>query len=170
MAFPGAVPTEPTVAAIGEALFAQLDTDRDGKLTSKELAAAPAVLLGLDENQGEVITPRAPQHSRGATPGGRKGAPAPLAGLVTRVGGVAMLDLGKTRVELRGNEEGYRASALEGIIRQQYLAQFKAADKDSKGYLVEKEVKGNRVFGNLFKAMDRDGDGKLYEREVIAYL
>jgi Ca2+-binding EF-hand superfamily protein len=47
---------EPTVEAVSEALFALLDTNKDGKLTRDELAAAPSVLLQRDENDDEMIT------------------------------------------------------------------------------------------------------------------
>src|SRR5262249_19019872 len=81
------------------------------------------------------------------------------------------LDLGVTRIELRGSgSEVERGDLIGGILRQQLLAQFKQADRDNNGYLDEKEANASRVFRGLFKTMDRDGDGKLYEKEVIAYL
>jgi Ca2+-binding EF-hand superfamily protein len=49
---------DPEVAAVSKAIFALLDTDKDGKLTQKELDAAPAVLLARDENEDEIITPQ----------------------------------------------------------------------------------------------------------------
>ena len=48
---------EPSAAAVSEAIFALLDTDRDGKLTKEKLAAAPTILLRLDENEDEMIVP-----------------------------------------------------------------------------------------------------------------
>jgi Ca2+-binding EF-hand superfamily protein len=39
-----------------EALFTLLDTNKDGKLSKEELAAAPAVLLQRDENDDEMVT------------------------------------------------------------------------------------------------------------------
>jgi Ca2+-binding EF-hand superfamily protein len=48
---------EPTVEAVAEAIFTMLDTNKDGKLTRDELAAAPAVLLARDENDDEMIVP-----------------------------------------------------------------------------------------------------------------
>jgi Ca2+-binding EF-hand superfamily protein len=271
---------DPSVAAVREAIFALLDTDKDGKLTPRELTAAPAVLLRLDEDEDEMITARelvpnarpsggnlfagmmagqgragsggnqalVPITAPGEAPAnlvrvlqmryGRKSAKpeakklsrkdlgldeatfrrldangdgvldgkelagfvkrAPdlevvvrlsraqaearievvkprdrssLAGQVQMTRGVALLDLGKTRVELRGSEEGgYRANFFSELIRQQYLAQFKQADKDNNGYLDQKEAQASGTFRGLFQAMDRDGDGKLYEKEVLAYL
>src|SRR5262249_19702037 len=80
-----------------------------------------------------------------------------------------VLDLGVTRLELRGGDDVRRGPEAQ-VVRQQYLAQFKAADTDNNGYLDMREAQQSPLFRNLFKAMDRDGDGKLFEKEVIAYL
>jgi Ca2+-binding EF-hand superfamily protein len=42
--------------ALTEALFGLLDANKDGKLSREELAAAPAVLLKLDEDDDEMIS------------------------------------------------------------------------------------------------------------------
>ena len=277
----GGTRPEPSVDAVSNSIFKWLDSDGDGKLTREELAAAPAVLLKLDENDDEIITtrelvPNAAQKGnmfaasmavqmggglnasaakgnktlillhpssappdfakkvrdryrpKGAAEGGltrkeigfdeatfaaldvnkdgtldesellwfvtrkpdvefvvRLGKmqageslvalpsdkAAPLAGQAKLTHGHALLDLGKTRVELRGGTEGYQAdSYFGGIIRQQVVAQFKQVDKANNGYLDETMVKGNRFFGSLFKAIDKDGDGKITEQEFVAYL
>src|SRR5262249_43532913 len=49
---------EPSVAAVARALFTPPDTNRDGKLSKEELAAAPAALLRLDEDDDEIVTPQ----------------------------------------------------------------------------------------------------------------
>lgn len=54
-AFLGAGRAEPSVEAISKAIFSRLDTNQDGKLTRAELAAAPAVLLQLDEDEDEIV-------------------------------------------------------------------------------------------------------------------
>ena len=48
---------EPSVEDVRKAIFDLLDTDKDGKLSKAELEAAPSVLLKLDENEDEIITP-----------------------------------------------------------------------------------------------------------------
>ncbi len=51
-------PPPPSSVAVSDALFALLDTNRDGRLSREELAGAPAVLLRLDLNDDEMITVR----------------------------------------------------------------------------------------------------------------
>jgi Ca2+-binding EF-hand superfamily protein len=49
---------DPDPDAVREAIFKILDTNGDGRLSKEELAAAPAVLLRLDDDQDEMITAR----------------------------------------------------------------------------------------------------------------
>jgi Ca2+-binding EF-hand superfamily protein len=277
-AFLGGAGPEPSVSTVADATFRRLDTNRDGKLSRDELAAAADVLLQLDVDEDEIVTTReiAPDDSSSnplsgliamaaqGTPDNNAGnkilipvasgeAPAvliaalqerygargdkeekklrskdlgldektfaqldvngdgvldaaELAGFVKRTpdleltirlgkkdgaearvqvvsgkerslladrlqqkDGMGMLDLGRTRVELRSGDEA-RPDRLGGLVRDQYLAQFKQADAEGRGYLKESEVTNNRLFRGAFKAMDRDGDGKVTEKEVLAYL
>jgi Ca2+-binding EF-hand superfamily protein len=46
----------PSPEAVTDALFALLDTNKDGKLSKEELAAAPSVLLKLDVNDDEMVS------------------------------------------------------------------------------------------------------------------
>jgi Ca2+-binding EF-hand superfamily protein len=46
----------PSGIAVSRTMFSLLDTKRDGKLTAKELAAAPAALLKADRNDDDLIT------------------------------------------------------------------------------------------------------------------
>jgi Ca2+-binding EF-hand superfamily protein len=149
---------------LDESTFRRLDADGDGKLDAKELAAfvtRPAdleltVRLGDREEKEEAIQ---------VAPGGTLGAKA------RKMGELALLDLGATRLDLKaGEKEENDYSSFTDLIRQQMLAQFRQADKDNNGYLDAKEAAANQVYRNVFKAMDRDGDGKLYEKEVLAYL
>ncbi len=48
---------DPSGTAVGAAVFGHLDTNRDGKLTREELTAAPTVLLRLDDNEDDLLTP-----------------------------------------------------------------------------------------------------------------
>src|SRR5205085_8600365 len=93
----------------------------------------------------------------------------PLAGQVRLKEDLALLDLVRTRAELRGNDQE-RPDRLGGIVRQQYLAQFKQADTNGDGFLDAREADNSRAFRGLFKVLDRDRNGKVSEKEWIAYL
>jgi Ca2+-binding EF-hand superfamily protein len=55
---PGFTPAVATIApAVNEALFSLLDTNKDGKLSQEELAAAEAILSPLDVDGDGLITP-----------------------------------------------------------------------------------------------------------------
>jgi Ca2+-binding EF-hand superfamily protein len=152
---------------LDEAAFKQLDTDSDGKLDGKELAAGfvkrdPDLELVLRlgkkaaaETTIEVLS--------------EKGRPAPLAEQFAIKDGSLLLDLRLTLLELRVDDVDSTVQ-LASIARQAVLAQFKQADTDNQGYLDETKAKANRLFGPAFKAMDRDHDGKVTEKEVNAYL
>jgi Ca2+-binding EF-hand superfamily protein len=58
LAYLGGPKPEPPVKAVSEAIFKLLDANGDGKLTKEELAAAPAALLKLDEDDDEIVTPQ----------------------------------------------------------------------------------------------------------------
>jgi Ca2+-binding EF-hand superfamily protein len=150
--------------------FDRLDADGDGELDAEELARfadRPAdleltVRLGRT-GAGEPVIELTPP---------REG-PAPLAGKVRRTGReMLVLDLGNSRVELRsGDPAGVGGIAFSTVnVREQYRAQFKAADRDNNGYLDMDEARQNPLFRGTFKLMDRDGDGKLFEKEVLAYV
>ena len=259
-----------SAVSLNARLFKLLDTDGDGKLSRKELAAAPAVLGKLDRDEDEMITPDelmgddSPRRSgddlvalaflsmnggqgdrpfhlvadgrrdrelakRLLTRYGKKGArkveakalgldrnalarldrdgdgwldeeelahfgmvPADME-LTVRLGKRAAREpivevhkkgrrgmkteatatgvtvtVGTVRLELRGPQTSNPRFLID--VRQQYIAQFKAADTDNNGYLDRKEAERNGLFRNLFAVMDRDGDGKLFEEEMLAYL
>jgi Ca2+-binding EF-hand superfamily protein len=152
---------------LDKATFAALDTNGDGVLDAKELAGfakrAPDLELMMRLGRKEIAQTRVAVLTE-------PGRPSPFAaGKLVRKDHLAMLDLGVTRLELRSNDVE-RPDRFAGLLQQQYIAQFKQADKDGNGYLDEKEADASRLFKGLFKAIDRDGDGKIYEKELIAYL
>jgi Ca2+-binding EF-hand superfamily protein len=150
-----------------EATFARLDMDEDGQLDSEELAHFAQrdpdleVRVHLDKK------------------GGKKGGvelvqvedrPTPLAKAVrSSPGGTLLLELGSAQIEL-GRSDTSSDPQFAVRLRQQYLNQFRAADKDNNGYLDKSEAEKNRLYRGVFAMMDRDGDGKLFEKEVVAYL
>ncbi len=57
LAYGGSKP-EPSVSQVSRAIFDLIDANKDGKLTQKELDAAPSLLLARDENEDEILTAR----------------------------------------------------------------------------------------------------------------
>jgi Ca2+-binding EF-hand superfamily protein len=146
--------------------FDALDADGDGQLDADELAhfAERPADLEASVHFGQRRANQLPVEM--AQSGGRRAA---LAGSVrTTNDGALALDLGNTRLELRVGGQG---GVPDGsAMRQQYIAQFKQADRDNNGYLDMNEAQASPFFRNSFKLMDRDGDGKLFENEMLAYL
>ncbi len=150
-----------------EATFARLDADEDGKLDAEELSRfnqrAPdlefRVRLGKKKDAEATVELVQPKDRR--SPPAKQVRPG--------TGGTLLLEFGSTQIELgSGSESGDPQFALQ--LRQQYLAQFRMADKDNNGYLDMNEANQNPLYRSQFRMIDRDGDGKLFEKEVIAYL
>lgn len=154
-----------THLGLDEKTFAALDSNRDGVLDAQELVGfvkrAPDLeyLVHLSSDSAAPLGVELPRP---------KGRPVPLADKIKAFDGLALLDLGATRVELRGDaaspEDRYSQFA-----QAQWTVLFNLADKNHDGYLDEKEASSS-VFATGFKAMDRDGDGKVSEQELNAYL
>jgi Ca2+-binding EF-hand superfamily protein len=150
------------------ATFRRLDMNGDGVLDGDELARfadRPPDLeltcrLGKD-GPGEM------EVQAGPTGGQASGVAAAV-----RRGGERnlLLDLGNVRLDLRAVGQVMRGPRVVQPLRQRYLAQFKAADRDNNGYLDEQEAMASPFFRGMFKMMDSDGDGKLFEKEMLAFL
>src|SRR5207248_3727320 len=54
--YSGRIPGGNSAEALNKALMKLLDTDKDGKLSRKELAAAPSILLKKDVDDDEIVT------------------------------------------------------------------------------------------------------------------
>jgi Ca2+-binding EF-hand superfamily protein len=151
---------------LDEATFTLLDKDQNGELDSEELAQFTkrtpdvelSVNLGKGVKQGEAV--RLVPSGEGASP--------LAAGLRAKDGEVSV-DMGLTRLDVKGEEA---AAAAEYAISTKdiYLMAFAMADTDGNGYLDKKEADNSPYFSATFKLMDRDGDGKLFEKEMLAYL
>ncbi len=150
-----------------EAAFARLDADEDGALDSEELsrfAQRPPDLVfrvhlgNKSDKEKAVELDQTKDRSSPRTQQVRPGSDETL-----------LLEFGTTQIELgRGITSTEPQFAFR--LRQQYLAQFRMADRDNNGYLDKKEAEQNPLYRNLFPMMDRDGDGKLFEKEIVAYL
>jgi Ca2+-binding EF-hand superfamily protein len=156
---------------LDESTFARLDADGDGSLDAEELARFGQRPTDLE--LAVAIT----SADKGGTPRASfsvvesKDRPSPLASKVHRAGkGVLSLELGVTRILLGEPEENGNTFKVAFNTRDQYIQQFKMADRDNNGYLDKEEARQSPFYRGLFQVMDRDGDGMLYEKEVIAYL
>ncbi len=144
------------------ATFAGLDVDGNGRLDLEELSRFARRTPDLDLKIELGKKPSVHVLKRGT----------PLESEV-RAGqdGALILDLGATRVDLKGLVAPTADTAeLAKQLRAQYLAEFKKADRDNNGYLDMSEAMRSQFFRNTFKVMDRDGDGKLFEKEMLAFL
>lgn len=152
---------------LDEASFKQLDRDEDGKLDREELAHFAQlepdlelrVHLGKRTGKGAAIERVQRKDHRSSR--------AKLIGSGTE--GTVTLELGSTQLEFGGRDTSSEPQ-LAVRLRQQYLAQFRMADRDNNGYIDEKEAQQSPVYRKVFRMLDRDGDGKLFEKEIVAYL
>ena len=156
---------------LDDATFKLLDVNGDGLLDAKELAAFVTrrpdleIMVRLadpgDAHRGvELLKPN--------------GTPANLEKHANMFDGLAMIELVKTRFELRGEEE-IAKDTYGPFLRLQYSVIFTQLDKDNDGYIDAAEVGGNQfgmggLFSGVFKAMDADGDGRVSKQEFDAYL
>jgi Ca2+-binding EF-hand superfamily protein len=149
---------------LDQAAFDELDLDRNGVLDARELdrfaRRAPDLELLIRHGRGrssgplEVLSPKGKQGLGSSMKADRGG---------------YLLDLGNTRLELRGGgNSGVRASPAN--LRSTYVMQFKNLDTKKKGYLEQKDVRTSPFFANSFKMMDLDNDGKLTEKEVVEFI
>lgn len=150
---------------LDEATFARLDANKDGVLDSKEQAAFVqrepdlCLVVSFGSKSGVALDIAAVS-----------GRPALLADKVQlQQDNLALLDLMKTRMELRQQEKERKSNYFTDILRSQLSELFKAADKDGNGYIDEKEAKASPQFRNIHKTVDRNGDGKVYKREMLDF-
>ncbi len=143
---------EPSVEAVRKAIFDLLDTNKDGKLSKEELAAAETVLLRLDEDQDEMILPRELVTETGSNPNALNGLLA-MGGLGRQkaetsspilvpvlTAGQVPVDLVKRLKERYGKDLGADAKGLSRKDLGLDEATFRALDADANGVLDDKEL------------------------------
>jgi Ca2+-binding EF-hand superfamily protein len=144
------------------ATFDRLDVDGNGRLDLEELSRfgrrPPDLELKID--LGKKPSVELVKHGTAAEKLVRPGPD-----------GALVLDLGTARLDLKGLvAEKTDTAEVAKQLRERYVAEFKAADRDNNGYLDMSEGMRSPFFRNTFKQMDRDGDGMLYEKEMLAFL
>jgi Ca2+-binding EF-hand superfamily protein len=146
----------PSPRAVTDALFALLDTNKDGKLSKDELAAAPAVLLKLDLNDTEMISvaeimagvdlPRSEPARPPAGPG-----PGPRARPADGPSPVVLVTPGESP---------------DGLVKQLLARYGKSGDAQGKK-LSRKQIGLDEA---TFKRLDADGDGTLSADELARFV
>jgi Ca2+-binding EF-hand superfamily protein len=150
-----------------KATFDRLDRNKDGVLDAKELLLFlnPPADIEFTVRLGLMGPKEAPAEL--ATPNGK---PAPLASAVTRwANGTLTFAHAGAQIELRRTAGA--ASNMAGN-RQQIIQQFRAADKENRGFLNIKQLDNQQLqfLKVAFPLADRNGDGKLTEEELDDYL
>ena len=156
---------------MGIALFHALDTNGDGKLDAKEIAAAGDVLKKLANSQGEITREellKSLPPGMGPGPGGFGGRAAGFGGGAGGAGGFgggagagAAAGKGRLAKALAGDPNG--ATAEEGMKR--VMAMF---DKNSDGKLEKSELPPHMQ--EHFDELDTNHDGVLDEAEIKAIM
>jgi Ca2+-binding EF-hand superfamily protein len=139
----------PSAAGLNEALFSKLDTDKDGKLSKEELAAAEAVLFKLDLDRDELLTPQELSPTAVAV-ANALGQPGTLPGMANPGRAPAPVVVAVTQADDR--------AALAAALLVRY--------RPSGGKLKREELGLDQA---TFNRLDADRDGALDARELEKY-
>src|SRR5262249_36538773 len=143
-------PDGPPGAPAGGGLFGTLDTDRDGQLSTAEIASAGAVLLKLDRNGDGKLTPDEVFGQGGPQPQGRPDG-APVAGRP---------DAGRPGAP--GRPDNAPPAALAEMRDR-----LKQADTNGDGKISKEEAqKGPDRIRDNFERIDANSDGFIDENEM----
>ncbi|MGH7174598.1 MAG: hypothetical protein ACRELG_30390, partial [Gemmataceae bacterium] len=153
--YSGGARPDPEVAAVSRAIFALLDSDKDGKLTAKELDAAPAVLLARDDNEDEIIT------TQEVTPQAKVKVDYLTA--VMRMGGAKKNDSAGNDYLVPVAVPGKTPASLLRRLQKRYVPSGKEKDKK----LHRKDLGLDEA---TFARLDADKDGALDDIELAAFV
>jgi Ca2+-binding EF-hand superfamily protein len=140
-------PNEPSAEQLTDRLFQLLDTDKDGKLSRKELESAPAILGKLDIDEDEMLT--------AAEVMGTSGGPnvyGPVVVPANRMGPPPVLQF--LHVVLGKSDEG-----LAKLLLERY---GKRGEEDLPASALGLSKEAQAI-------LDRDGDGKLSLAELARF-
>jgi Ca2+-binding EF-hand superfamily protein len=141
--------------AVNDALFKLLDTDGDGKLSKAELAAAPDILMKLDKNDDEMITPDEIMPGAGGNFGGQ---------------GVILFDAATGMALSGGAPSPFVLVTGDNGMEVARSLQTRYGDKKIQQPNMRKlSRKDIGLDEAAFKALDADGDGVLDTEELARY-
>src|SRR5262245_1042092 len=152
--YSGRMPSGNSAEALNKALMKLLDTDKDGKLSRKELAAAPAILLKKDVNDDEIVTS---EELLGEAPVGQYG----LNDVVFATDYSASVPA--TDSPLVAVTPGEPARALARKLLDRYGAK---GDAKKTGKLTRKDL---GLDEESFRQLDADEDGQLDAEELARF-
>jgi Ca2+-binding EF-hand superfamily protein len=147
----GTLPTPGQADALNKILFNLLDTNKDGKLSRKELEAAPAILLKKDADDDEMVTA------------------AELQGQTTSNMGYQVLIDGDMTAPLSAEGPLVAVNARESnrnLARQLLNRYARSAEAKKAGKLTAKDLGLN---AEAFRKLDVDEDGKLDAEELARF-
>jgi Ca2+-binding EF-hand superfamily protein len=137
--------------AMNRILLALLDTDKDGKLSRKELEAAPAILLKKDADDDEMVTAA---ELRGQVPSGN--------GYEFVIGGGGSAPLGPDSPMMLVQRKDVNRRLADALLkRYAHTAEAKKA-----ATLTAKDL---GVEADAFRKLDTNGDGKLDRDELSRF-
>jgi len=151
--FYGQAQTPGGAEALNKALFAALDTDKDGKLSRAELAAAATVLLKKDLDDDEMITSA---ELRGE-------APMNLGYQVVFTGGDPTMPLTDgPLMQVNARDSGFGRNLAKTLLSRY----ARTAERKKEGKLTAKDL---GLDAATFQKLDADGDGKLDQEELARF-
>ncbi|HTU23445.1 MAG TPA: EF-hand domain-containing protein [Gemmataceae bacterium] len=153
--YTGGARPDPAVAAVSKAIFALLDSDNDGKLTAKELGAAPAVLLARDENEDEIVT------TQEVTPQAK--VKTDFVASMMRMGGPRKSSSAGNDYLVPVAVPGKTPAALVRHLQKRYISSVKEKNKK-----LSREALG--LDEATFAPLDADQDGALDDIELAAFV
>src|SRR5262245_24843060 len=151
-------PGAPGAPPPGGGLFATLDTDRNGELSTAEIVAAGTTLLKLDRNNDGKLTPD--EVFGGPPDGGPPGRPGEGRPGEGRPGpGQPGTPPGPPNPERRPGQRG-----LGGMNPEEFREQLKRADTNSDGKISKDEAPA--LIKDRFDRIDQNSDGFIDETEI----
>ena len=154
-------------SGLDEATFVKLDKNGDGELSVTELLAWKDLPADLSV---EIMFNAQPADCAVKVLQGPDGKPGALADAVRIDGGKAIVRVGTQQIDL--GAAGSPNIFNNANVAMGFQFPFQQADKQNKGYLIEKDVEGPQFqyLRVIFDLVDRDGDGRVTLKEYTNFI